>query len=83
MLNRMRAGRQQPTSARKAGVGELLRDVRQELRKVEWPTREQATKLTLAVVGLSGAVGLFLGGVDFVFQELFEFIISLGSPGAL
>ena len=60
----------------------LLRDVRQELKKVEWPSREEATKLTAAVVGLSAAVGLFLGGVDFVFQELFKILIGLTGGGA-
>jgi preprotein translocase subunit SecE len=83
LMSRMSANRQ-PSGPRKGGsVGELLRDVRQELRKVEWPHREQAVKLTGAVVGLSAAVGLFLGGVDYVFQELFKFIINLGNPGAI
>ena len=63
------------------GLGTLLRDVRTELRKVEWPTREELTKLTAAVVGLSAVVGLFLGGVDFLFQELIKFFIALPNGG--
>ena len=59
----------------------LIRDVRQEIKKVEWPTREEATKLTAAVVGLSAIVGIFLGGVDFLFQEFFKIVISLGNGG--
>jgi len=55
--------------------------VRGELRKVEWPTREEGTKLTAAVIGLSAVVGIFLGGVDYIFQELFRFLISFYSGG--
>jgi len=55
--------------------------VRGELRKVEWPSREEGTKLTAAVIGLSAVVGIFLGSVDFIFQELFRFLISLSNGG--
>ena len=64
---------------RQAGLGTSLRELRNELRKVEWPTRDQAVKLTAAVIGLSGVVGVFLGGVDFVFQEIFRFLLELTS----
>lgn len=48
-----------------------------ELRKVHWPTPEQARNLTVLVIAVSIVVGLFLGGVDFVFQKFFEFIFRL------
>ncbi len=85
-FGRFRAARQRAaaggTSGRGGGnLGTLIRDVRSELRKVEWPTREELTKLTAATVVLSALVGLFLGGVDFVFQELIKFIISLSNGG--
>ena len=56
-------------------VGNLVRDTRSELRKVVWPTREQAINLTLIVVAVSAAVGALLGGFDFLFGRLFELII--------
>ena len=65
----------------RGNVGTLLRDVRNELRKVEWPTREELTKLTAAVVALSAVVGLFLGGVDFIFQEVIKILIQLTGGG--
>jgi len=82
-MSRMSASRQSAGPRKGGSAGELLRDVRQELRKVEWPSRDQASKLTMAVLGLSAAVGVFLGGVDYVFQELFKFIVNLGNPGAI
>ena len=55
----------------------FLKDVRIELAKVSWPTREQTVKYTLVVIGLSVFIALFLGGVDFVFQfVLNKFILK-------
>jgi len=74
-------GQRASVNRRTNNVTTLFRDVRNELRKIEWPSREEATKLTAAVVGLSAAVGVFLGGVDFIFQELFRLLISLPNGG--
>ena len=54
---------------------DFFREVRSELRKVVWPTRREATNLTMIVIAVSAAVGLFLGGVDFIFQEMFRIIL--------
>ena len=59
----------------------FIRDVRSELRKVAWPTQRETINLTAVVIALSAAVGLFLGGVDFLFQELFRFLLGLQSGG--
>jgi preprotein translocase subunit SecE len=60
---------------------DFIRDVRSELRKVAWPTQRETMNLTAVVIALSVTVGLFLGGVDFLFQELFGFLIRLGTGG--
>lgn len=57
------------------GIGLFLGEVRGELRKVVWPTRSEAIKLTGAVIALSFAVGFILGGIDFLFAELFRFLL--------
>jgi preprotein translocase subunit SecE len=62
---------------------DFVRDVRSELRKVAWPTQRETINLTAVVIALSAAVGLFLGGVDFVFQELFRWLLGLGSGGGI
>lgn len=46
----------------------FLREVRTELKKVAWPTREEAIRYTTMVVVVSGVVAIFLGGLDYVFQ---------------
>jgi preprotein translocase subunit SecE len=58
-------------------VGEYLRDTRGELRKVSWPTRKQATNLTLIVLAVTIAMAIFLGAVDLLFGALVSLIVSL------
>ena len=55
---------------------EYFRDTRGELRKVTWPTRSQATNLTLIVLAVTVAMALFLGGVDYVFAALIRLIVT-------
>ena len=42
----------------------------EEFRKVEWPTKDEALRLTGYVIGVSLLVGLFVMGIDYVFKEL-------------
>jgi len=60
----------------------FLHDVRSELRKVAWPSSRETVNLTVVVVALSAVVGMFLGGVDFLFQELFRFLLGLTGSGS-
>jgi preprotein translocase subunit SecE len=41
-----------------------LRDIRDELRKVTWPTRQETLHLTLVVVVVSALFGVLLGAAD-------------------
>jgi len=59
-----------------ARFNRYLVDTRAELRKVVWPTREQAVNLTLAVLFVTLLMTLLLGGVDFVFARLLEWILG-------
>ncbi len=56
---------------------EYLKDTRGELRKTSWPTREQATNLTLIVLAVTIVMAAFLGALDFVFAQLVRLIVSL------
>jgi preprotein translocase subunit SecE len=53
----------------------FLRETRDELNKVVWPTREEIIRLTGVVILVSILVGLFLGGTDFILTKLVELII--------
>lgn len=49
-----------------------FRDVMSELRKVTWPTRQETINLTIVVLVVAAALGIFLGGLDFVFNWIIE-----------
>ncbi|MBU2564619.1 preprotein translocase subunit SecE [Patescibacteria group bacterium] len=51
-------------------IGTFLKETRVELKKVNWPTRKETVKYTLIVIGVSIAVAIFLGGLDFLFTVL-------------
>jgi len=48
----------------------FLKEVRVEMKKINWPTRQETIRYTLIVLGISAAVAAFLGSLDFVFSEL-------------
>lgn len=47
-----------------------------ELRKVTWPTKEEAWRMTKIVVVVVVLMAVFLGVVDFAFSELVSLIIG-------
>jgi preprotein translocase subunit SecE len=54
----------------------FFKEVRDELQKVVWPTRDEIIRLTAVVILVSLGVGLFLGGTDFILTRLFELLIT-------
>ena len=48
----------------------FLKEVKLEMKKVNWPTRDETIKYTLLVIGISVATAIFLGGIDFSFTAL-------------
>lgn len=54
----------------------FLQESRQELKKVNWPTKKETVKYTLFVIGLSLIVAAFLGLLDFIFARILSNIIS-------
>ena len=47
-----------------------------ELRKVTWPTKEEALKMTKIVIVVVLATALFLGVVDFIFSRLVGLLLG-------
>lgn len=53
-------------------INQFLQEVRAELKKVSWPTRQETIKYTAIVIGISGVVALFLGALDFLFTNILQ-----------
>lgn len=52
-----------------------LRGTRAELRKVAWPSREEALRLTGIVLATTIGFSLFLGVLDYLLSKLFALLI--------
>jgi len=48
----------------------IVGDIIGELRKVNWPSRRDTVRLTIMVLLVCGAVGIFLGLLDWGFSKL-------------
>jgi preprotein translocase subunit SecE len=64
-------------SAKKENVViKYLKETRAELKKVNWPSRQEATNLTLIVIAVTTFMALLLGLIDYIFAKLFELILG-------
>ena len=74
------AQRRQPPAAPRAeertGARQFLREVRQELKKVAWPSRETTIKYSIVVLANVVVLTALMAGLDWVFSE---FVIRLFS----
>ncbi|WP_313442497.1 preprotein translocase subunit SecE [Stenotrophomonas sp.] len=55
---------------------EFLSESRFELRKVVWPTRQEAIRMTWVVMVVVIILSLLLGGFDYVIQWLVQLFLS-------
>ena len=53
-------------------IMQFLKEVRVELAKVSWPTRNQTVLYTLVVIGISLFMAVFLGLLDFGFKTIID-----------
>ncbi len=73
-----KARRASKPSPRRNRTVQFFSEIRAEARKVTRPSREQTLKLTVLVTVVSIGVGLILGAVDYVFDQLFEAVLGVG-----
>ena len=57
-------------------IARFYRETVGELRKVTWPTRQEATTLTKVVLIVTFGMSAFLGVLDFLFSRLFGLILG-------
>ncbi len=62
---------------RENAVQRFIRETTGELRKVSWPTRQEATNLTIVVLMVIVVMSSLLGILDFLYSRVF--VLLLGS----
>lgn len=54
----------------------FLKETREELKKVVWPSKQDVVRLTLIVIVISLIVGTLLGAVDFALTKALEIVVK-------
>lgn len=54
-----------------------INDAVSELKHVRWPTRQQAIRLSLIVIGFCFVMAIIFGALDFGLSMLMKFLLSL------
>jgi preprotein translocase subunit SecE len=57
-------------------IQRYFRETIGELRKVNWPTRQEATNLTIIVLIVTFSMSVVLGLLDFLYSRFMAFILS-------
>lgn len=60
-------------------VWQFIQSARIELRKVVWPTRKDATNVTIVVFAAVTVLGLFFWGLDAVLASLTKWLTTRGA----
>ncbi len=56
-------------------ISQFLREVKQEVKKVTWPTKEDTARYSLMVIAASLIVAAYLGGIDYLVTNILERVI--------
>ena len=54
----------------------FLKEVKEELNRVTWPSREEVIEATFGVVIFSAFIAIYFWALDFVFSEALKMIIE-------
>lgn len=54
---------------------EYVKEAYQEMKRVRFPNKQEATRLTAYVIGVSLATGLFVMAFDYLFKEGLKLVL--------
>jgi preprotein translocase subunit SecE len=57
-------------------VQRFIKETIGELRKVSWPSRKEAVRLTEIVIIVIFVMAIFLGGLDWIYAKFFGLILG-------
>ncbi len=74
------ARRPRPASvARENPISRFVKETRSEIRKVTWPTRQEALNMTAIVIAVTLTMAIALGLLDYLFTQIFRLLVALGN----
>jgi len=60
-------------------VTTYFQEVREELGKVVWPTRDHSFRMTIVVLFVMMLAMLVIFGIDAILSQIFELLLNVGS----
>ena len=63
----------------KTSPGEFIRQVRTEIGKVVWPTRQETVQTAIMVLIMTTLLAVFFLGVDQILGRFVKFLLSLAA----
>lgn len=59
------------------GLTVFFIEVKAELKRITWPSKDETKKAFIAVVIFTLMYTILVGGLDFIFENLFKIILKL------
>jgi preprotein translocase subunit SecE len=56
-------------------IKEFFKEVWVEMKRVSWLSNKDVWRYTFIVLGITAAVSIFLGGLDYIFTEIIKRLI--------
>lgn len=54
-----------------------MAESQEEFKRINWPTRDEATKMVIVVIVISVFMAAFLGSLDYIFVNILEKILKI------
>lgn len=64
-------------AVKKNGFFSFFREVKAEVKRITWPSKDETKKALIAVIVFALIYIVLVGGLDFIFKNLFEIILKL------
>ncbi|ATD53924.1 preprotein translocase subunit SecE [Clostridium chauvoei] len=65
------------TPSEKGGISKFFREVKAEVKRITWPSKNDTKKALIAVGVVALIYMILVGGLDYIFQNLFELLLKL------
>ena len=59
------------------GLVSFFREVKAEVKRITWPSKDETKKAFIAVIVFTLMYTVLVGGLDFIFENLFKMILKL------
>lgn len=59
------------------GLFSFFKEVKSEVKRITWPSKDETKKAFVAVIVFTLMYTILVGGLDFIFENLFKMILNL------